>query len=172
MVRSIQVVVIYFSLEILVRILIPKNKSREFRYVIVLTSFLLILYTLKLLSLFEVLTPVFYIVFTLSVASLLMTKDRIFFTGCIFAPVIEEIICRKFILEEFITERFVLAIVISTVFFLVFHCTKSLAKILFIIGASLFISFIQTKTGNVGDAIAIHGLINLCLVIGAKFNTD
>lgn len=86
----------------------------------------------------------------------------IYFKPIFFAPIIEEIICRKLILDN-INNMF-LAIIASTLVFTLLHFpTRFIQWIYFFIIGILF-SLIQIKTNNLFNVILLHSIINLSIL--------
>lgn len=92
----------------------------------------------------------------------------IYFKPIFFAPIIEEIICRKLILDNI--NNMLLAISVSTLVFTLLHFpTRFIQWIYFFIIGILF-SLIQIKTNNLFNVILLHSIINLSILISRKHN--
>ncbi|EAC7182296.1 CPBP family intramembrane metalloprotease [Listeria monocytogenes] len=163
--KIIEIIVIYFFIELTFRILFQDN-YRDIRYLVVFLTFLLFMIFLNYLSWKNVLTPLFYLYISLFIISLLFSDSiSLLFQAVLFAPVIEEIICRQYIFEKIANTNLMLAFIVSILFFWVFHFPYSWQQSLYIVACGVVLCIIQVKTGKVGNPIALHGLINLYMIM-------
>lgn len=163
--KTIEIIGLYFFIEIVVRFLF-KNNYRNIRYLIVFTTFLFFLFFLHYISWKDIATPLIYIYILLFTIGLFFSQNYpLLFQAVLFAPVIEEIICRQYIFEKLSSSHLSLAFIVSIFFFLIFHFPRSWQQSLYITICGLILCLIQMKTGKVGNSIAIHGLINLCVIM-------
>lgn len=163
--KALEIIGAYFFIEIIIRLLFQEN-YKGFRYLIVFTTFLLFLFYFHYLTWKDLNSLLIYIYILLFIVSLIFAKNKTFlFQAALFAPVIEEIICRQYIFGKLADKNLILAFFSSILFFLIFHFSKSWQQSLYIVICGLLLCFIQMKTGKVGNAIALHGLINLCMIV-------
>ncbi|USS90546.1 CPBP family intramembrane glutamic endopeptidase [Fructilactobacillus carniphilus] len=87
----------------------------------------------------------------------------------IFAPIMEEVICRGVIFGNYASEQLVIATLVSTVLFVALHFSTNLIEIVEFVLISLILCYVQFKTENVLNCIVLHSLLNLSLLIGSRF---
>ncbi|MFJ7953015.1 lysostaphin resistance A-like protein [Lysinibacillus sp. NPDC096418] len=86
-------------------------------------------------------------------------KYRIF-NILIFAPIIEEIICRKFLLGKVSEVNIWLGLIISTIIFVVLHFQFNVFNLIFISIYGLVLGLCYIKTNSVINTIILHMIIN------------
>ena len=159
---------IYLVIEIVFRLIISSNHN-DLRNLLVLSSYLVFLFYFNYLSLDELSPFLLYIYIILFVCGLCFLNDNsLYVQAALFAPFVEEIICRHVLLIELSKKNVLLAVIITTVFFLLLHFPKSWKQSIFIILCSVILCGIQLKTGKIGYAIVAHGLINYCIIMASK----
>lgn len=166
----------YIMLELFWRYLFKYNfidikvYGQALRVLLILFSFLLVLFMNKTLTRNDFRVSNFNIIllliFSILIIILIFSKNSIklviYFKAIFFAPVIEEIICRKLLLDNF--NNIILSVIISSLIFTMFHFSFNIVQILYFFLIGVTFSFIQLETNNLLNVIALHSVINLFIV--------
>ncbi|USS88251.1 CPBP family intramembrane metalloprotease [Fructilactobacillus hinvesii] len=84
----------------------------------------------------------------------------------VFAPIMEEVICRGVIFGNYAANHLMLATIVSTVIFVGLHFSRNPVDLLEFTLVSLILCCVQFTTGNVFNCIMIHSLLNIYLLVG------
>lgn len=84
----------------------------------------------------------------------------IIFSSILVAPIIEEIICRKFILGSISQSSIWIGLILSTTIFVLLHFQFNLLDVIFLTIYGLILGVCYIKTNSVINPILIHMMIN------------
>ncbi len=174
-------ILLYFGIEILVRtvyLLIPNINSnfKIIRNLIIVVSYLYVLNRYGLLNIdfklidfkrivvYFLIVIIFIFVFTEKNENNHYELYQIF-SAILVSPIIEELICREFILSFFLDKYCILGVIISTFIFVIFHMSFDISTNIYFIIMSLILSFIRIQTRNVSNSIVLHFLTNVLLFL-------
>lgn len=167
---------IYLTVEFVSRIflgyIIKENHSIS-RGIIVLITFIYSLFRLHILERndFYITRPFFFflIVIFMGILGLMFKKtaidQKLLFSALVFAPIIEEIICRKIILQGLDGEITFFKLSFSLIIFVLLHFNLKLEKLIFFLLAGLLLSLTQYYGNKITDTIILHSFMNLIILL-------
>lgn len=178
-VKMIKFIPLYIFIELFFRIVMShaitihqdSSKFKIIRSTCILSVFIFLLLLDKVLVLkdfkFSLITILLVIIAMVIAKNLFIEKSidlpiYLIVKSVIFAPIVEEIICRKIIL--FGVSDLYLGIILNVAIFTLLHFSFSLQEIVDFSSIGLLLTFLQLKTKQLMNPIVVHSLINLIIL--------
>jgi len=189
-IKAIIILFVYLLIEIVVRLsfLLIKNSGINIpieillilRSLTILVLFLFYLFSTKNLAVSDLVIHYNYLIFFAIISLLLLFLENfvfgdslidpqeltqmqlkyIIFNSILVAPIVEEIICRKFILGSIGQSNIWIGLIISTTIFVLLHFQFSLIDVIVLTIYGLILGMCYIKTNSVINPILLHMMIN------------
>lgn len=189
-IKAIIILFVYLFIEIVVRlsfqliknsgINIPIEILLILRSFTILVLFLLYLFSTKNLAVSDLVIQYNYLIFFAIISLLLLFLENfvfgdslidpqelsqmqlkyIIFNSILVAPIVEEIICRKFILGSIGQSNIWIGLILSTTIFVLLHFQFSLIDVIVLTIYGLILGMCYIKTNSVINPILLHMMIN------------
>ncbi|MHC5268901.1 CPBP family intramembrane glutamic endopeptidase [Enterococcus sp. LJL98] len=174
-------IVLYFLIELFSRTLffwIPNNMQnlKIFRDIFTIITYLFLLkkynyisnddlkINFKIITIFGGIIAIFIYFFTEQAQSNYPLYH--IFSAIFISPIIEELICRKFIYDFFLTHfNIFTAVIVSSLFFILLHFSTSLSTNGFYFSMSLIFTLTRALSGSVTNSVIVHFISNLIMAI-------
>ena len=189
-IKAIIILFVYLLIEIVVRLsfLLIKNSGINIpieillilRSLTILVLFLFYLFSTKNLAVSDLVIHYNYLIFFAIISLLLLFLENfvfgdslidpqeltqmqlkyIIFNSILVAPIVEEIICRKFILGSIGQSNIWIGLILSTTIFVLLHFQFSLIDVIVLTIYGLILGMCYIKTNSVINPILLHMMIN------------